>query len=73
MTSVFLSYARSDDERFVRRLQADLTAAGFEVWFDKAVVVTLILRKPSGDLPSDYDYRLVRVGEPDIALWGAPC
>ena len=35
MTSIFLSYARSDDEPFVRRLHADLTAAGFDAWFDK--------------------------------------
>jgi hypothetical protein len=32
MTSVFLSYARADDEPFVRRLCEDLTAAGFTVW-----------------------------------------
>jgi hypothetical protein len=35
MTSVFLSYARSDDEAFVRRLYADLTKARFDVWFDR--------------------------------------
>ncbi len=34
-TRVFLSYARGDDEPFVRRLQADLTAVGFQVWFDR--------------------------------------
>ncbi len=34
-TSVFLSYARGDDEPFVRRLYDDLTAAGFDVWFDR--------------------------------------
>lgn len=31
---IFISYARGDDEPFVRRLHADLTAAGFQVWFD---------------------------------------
>jgi TIR domain len=31
----FLSYARGDDEPFVRRLYEDLTAKGFEVWFDR--------------------------------------
>ena len=36
MTSIFLSYARSDDEAFVQRLSADLTSAGFDVWFDRA-------------------------------------
>ena len=35
MTSIFLSYARADDEPFVRRLCDDLTAAGFTVWFDR--------------------------------------
>src|SRR6516164_4288786 len=35
MTSVFLSYARGDDEAFVKRLRDDLTAAGFDVWFDR--------------------------------------
>jgi hypothetical protein len=34
-TSVFLSYARDDDEAFVRRLYGDLTSAGFDVWFDR--------------------------------------
>jgi WD40 repeat protein len=35
VTSIFLSYARSDDEPFVRRLHADLTRAGLDVWFDR--------------------------------------
>ena len=35
-TRVFLSYARGDDEPFVRRLHDDLTAAGFQIWFDKS-------------------------------------
>jgi WD40 repeat protein len=35
MTSIFLSYARDDDEAFARRLHADLTKAGFDVWFDR--------------------------------------
>jgi hypothetical protein len=34
LVRIFLSYARSDDEPFVRRLYDGLTAAGFEVWFD---------------------------------------
>ena len=34
-TRVFLSYARGDDEAFVKRLHADLTEAGFTVWFDR--------------------------------------
>ena len=35
MTTVFLSYARGDDEPFVRQLYDDLTAAAFDVWFDR--------------------------------------
>jgi len=35
MTSIFLSYARADDEAFARRLHDDLTARGFDVWFDR--------------------------------------
>jgi WD40 repeat protein len=35
MYDAFLSYARDDDEPFVRQLYADLTGAGFEVWFDR--------------------------------------
>jgi hypothetical protein len=31
----FLSYARSDDEPFVRLLHADLIQNGFKVWFDR--------------------------------------
>ena len=34
ISSIFLSYARDDDEAFVHRLHADLIAAGFDVWFD---------------------------------------
>lgn len=33
--TIFLSYARGDDETFVRRLHRDLLALGFEVWFDR--------------------------------------
>jgi hypothetical protein len=35
MTSIFLFYARNDDEAFVRRLHADLTHAGLDMWFDR--------------------------------------
>ncbi|MEI7939223.1 MAG: NB-ARC domain-containing protein, partial [Verrucomicrobiota bacterium] len=34
-TRVFLSYARGDDEPFVKRLHTDLTQAGFTVWIDR--------------------------------------
>jgi WD40 repeat protein len=35
MYDAFLSYARSDDEPFVRQLYGDLTRDGFKVWFDR--------------------------------------
>jgi len=44
MTSIFLSYARNDEEAFVRRLYADLTNAGFDVWFDR---VSMPSRQPT--------------------------
>src|SRR5262245_1429591 len=34
--TVFVSYARGDDEPFVARLAGDLRVAGFDVWFDRA-------------------------------------
>src|SRR2546425_763540 len=33
--TVFLSYARADDEKFVARLHADLQNWGFDVWWDR--------------------------------------
>jgi tetratricopeptide (TPR) repeat protein len=33
--TLFLSYARGDDEPFVARLNEDLTARGFDVWWDR--------------------------------------
>jgi hypothetical protein len=35
MSDVFLSYARGDDEAFVKRLHKDLTSRGFDVWWDR--------------------------------------
>ena len=33
--SIFLSYARGDDEIFVKRLRDDLIKTGIDVWFDQ--------------------------------------
>ena len=33
--SIFLSYARDDDESFVKQLYEDLTKRGFQVWWDR--------------------------------------
>jgi len=38
MAKLRLSYVRSDNEPFARRLPADLTATGFDVWFERAEV-----------------------------------
>ncbi len=35
MSTLFLSYARSDDEPFVKRLYDDLSAHGFDIWWDR--------------------------------------
>jgi WD40 repeat protein len=35
---IFLSYARGDDEAFVKRFYEGLTAKGFDVWFDRVSV-----------------------------------
>ena len=35
MSSLFLSYARDDDEPFTKRLYHDLSAHGFTVWWDR--------------------------------------
>jgi hypothetical protein len=35
MTTLFLSYARGDDEPFEARLYRDLSARGFDVWWDR--------------------------------------
>jgi len=35
MSRIFLSYARDDDEPFTKRLYGDLTARGFDVWWDR--------------------------------------
>ncbi|HMS83578.1 MAG TPA: NB-ARC domain-containing protein [Nitrospira sp.] len=35
MSDVFLSYARGDDEAFVKRLYKDLTSRGVAVWWDR--------------------------------------
>src|SRR5262245_26154759 len=38
MTDIFLSYARGDDQPFVKRLYEDLIAHGFTVWWDRVAM-----------------------------------
>src|SRR5262245_56941177 len=35
MKQIFISYARADDEAFVRELYGDLERAGLSTWFDR--------------------------------------
>jgi DnaJ-domain-containing protein 1 len=35
MGKIFLSYARADDEPFVKQLYQDLTKKGIDVWWDR--------------------------------------
>jgi WD40 repeat protein len=44
--SVFLSYAREDDEPFVRRLYLDLQSAGHTVWWDRESMPSRALTFP---------------------------
>ncbi len=65
---LFLSYARGDDEAFARRLYEDLTASGFDVWFDRESL-------PSRDLTFHQEIedairtrdRLIYIGGPKAA------
>lgn len=38
LPSLFISYAREDDEPFVEKLYQDLNDKGFEIWWDKAAI-----------------------------------
>lgn len=67
---VFLSYARGDDELFVRRLHDDLTAAGFTVWFDREALMARGLnfhQEIKDAIRCEVD-RIVYVGGPKAAL-----
>ena len=67
---VFLSYARSDDEPFVRRLHTDLTNAGFTVWFDRESLRSRGVPFPQEikDAILKETDRLIYVGGPKAAL-----
>ena len=69
-TRVFLSYARDDDEPFVKRLYGDLTKAGFTVWFDRESLMSrgLTLHQEIKDaIRTEVDW-LVYVGGPKAAI-----
>lgn len=67
---VFLSYARSDDEPFVKRLYTDLANAGFTVWFDRASLMSrgLSFHQEIKDAIRTEVDRVVYVGGPKAAL-----
>lgn len=63
---LFLSYARDDDEPFVKRLHADLAQAGFTVWFDRESLMSrgLTFHHEIKDAIRTEVDRLVYVGGP---------
>src|ERR1035441_4008941 len=69
-TRVFLSYARGDDESFVRRLYADLTTNGFTVWFDRVSLPSrqLTFHQEIKDAILKETDRLICIGGPKAAL-----
>lgn len=69
MTSIFLSYARADDEAFVRRLYADLTADGFTVWLDRESLISrgLTFHQEIKDAIRTEVDRVIYVGGPKAA------
>ncbi len=69
-TRVFLSYARGDDEPFVRRLHADLVRAGFTVWLDRESLLSrgLSFHQEIKDAIRTGVDRIVYVGGPQAAL-----
>jgi WD40 repeat protein len=67
---VFLSYARGDDEAFVRRLRDDLTRAGFGVWFDRVDLPSrqLTFHQEIQDAIRNAADRLIHVAGPAAAV-----
>jgi len=66
---IFLSYARGDDEPFVKRLYADLKDAGFTVWFDSESLMScgLTFHQEIKDAIRTERERVVYVGGPKAA------
>lgn len=66
---LFLSYARGDDERFVRGLYEDLKARGFPVWFDRESLPSrqLTFHQEIADAIRNETDRLIYVAGPRAA------
>ena len=69
-TRLFLSYARGDDEPFVRRLYGDLRARGFVVWFDRVDLPSrrLTFHQEIKDAILNATDRVVHVAGPQAAV-----
>src|SRR6267142_2378390 len=69
MTTIFLSYARGDDEPFVRRLHDDLKAHGFKVWFDRVSMPSrnLTFHQEIRDAVATHDRLLLVIGPKAVA------
>ena len=69
MTTIFLSYARGDDEPFVRHLYEDLTTHGFKVWFDRVSMPSrnLTFHQEIRDAVAAHDRLLLVVGRKAVA------
>ncbi len=67
--TIFLSYARGDDEPFVRRLYEDLTAHGFQVWFDRLSMPSrnLTFHQEIRDAVAAHDRLLLVIGPMAVA------
>ena len=64
LPSVFLSYARADDESFVQRVYSHLTSAGFDVWWDRMSMPSrsLTFQQEIRDAIEAYDRTIVFLG-----------
>jgi hypothetical protein len=65
---LFLSYARGDDEPFVRRLYHDLTAEGFKVWRDREGMPSRAPHLSSGNAASAF---LLSHHDKAVLAWSA--
>lgn len=70
MTRVFISYARGDDAAFAQRLYADLTQAGFAVWWDRESLhsVALTFHQQIKDAIHQQIDRLIYIAGPKAAV-----
>jgi hypothetical protein len=70
--TLFLSYARGDDEPFAKRLYADLTKAGFEVWWDRESLhsVSLTFHQQFKDAIHKTIDRMIYITGPKAAISG---